>query len=347
MALPADAVTRLDWFRRSPFAVGGPGGHKEWHHFCVLGPGVDLLVNFSFCDDVRSTARRGAELARLTVLVRSADGGWDGDVVGFPAGAVRVAGGGIDVALGPNRLRFVDGAYEISVVLPACRLAAELRLEPRTVPAFAPNIPLPDGPPLHWVLMPRLHASGHIVRGDDAVVFDDGLAYHDHNWGHFLWGHRFSWIWGFALPDDRACPWSVAFVRLMDRARTAVLAQGLFLWRGAEQHRVFRDGDVALACDVRCLRGRPLLKVPRVMALLAPDALCDVPRRVEMSAAADGDALAWRFDAADGVQVVLPSDTDLSVTIINEVAGAFHLEGRVGGETVAMDGRAICEFLGA
>jgi len=66
-----------------------------------------------------------------------------------------------------------------------------------------------------------------------------------------------------------------------------------------------------------------------------------------MTAEADGDVLAWRFDAADGVQVVLPSDTDLGVTIINEVAGRLALEGVVGGERVTMDGRAVCEFLGA
>ena len=343
----ARAVTRLDWFRRSPFAVGGRGGHKEWHHFCVLAPGLDLLVNFSFCDDVRPTAARGTELARLTVLVRDATGTWDGDVIAFPPDAVRVVGGGIDVELGRNHLRFVDGAYDVEVALPGRALTAKLRLEPRTAPAFAPNIPLPDGPPLHWVLMPRLHASGRIAWGKHVTEFDDGMAYHDHNWGHFLWGHRFSWIWGFALPDDPASPWSLAFVRLMDRARTAVLAQGLFLWRGERQHRVFRDADVALTCDVRCLRGRPVLKVPRVMGLLAPDVLSDVPRRVEMTAEADGDVLAWRFDAADGVQVVLPSDTDMGVTIINEVAGRLRLEGFVGGERVTMDGRAVCEFLGA
>jgi hypothetical protein len=72
----AREARRLDYFRRSPAAMGGPGGHKEWHHFCILGPNVDLLVNFSFSDDTRPAAEPGAELARLTVLARDADGSW-------------------------------------------------------------------------------------------------------------------------------------------------------------------------------------------------------------------------------------------------------------------------------
>src|SRR2546425_760558 len=97
---PADAVgaavARHDYTRRSPFALGGRGRHKEWHHFCILGDEVELLVNFSLSDDVRPEATPGAELARLTLLVRGAE--WDGDVESFGADAVVVRGGRIDLA---------------------------------------------------------------------------------------------------------------------------------------------------------------------------------------------------------------------------------------------------------
>jgi hypothetical protein len=254
----------------------------------------------------------------------------------------------VSATLGSNTLELTDdGAYELSIALARRPIAADLRLDPATVPAFAPNIPLPDGPPLHWVLIPRLAASGIVRIGDRTTSVDGGLAYHDHNWGHFLWGHRFSWMWGFALPGDRSSPWSVAFVRLMDRARTVALAQGLFLWRGEVQQRVFRDGDIMVSTDTRSLRGRPVLKIPRVMGLLAPDARSDVPRTVEMIARDGADELTWRFEADDVVQVVIPSETDLGVTIINEVAGKLRLQGRVAGERVSMAGRGVCEFLGS
>jgi hypothetical protein len=109
---------------------------------------------------------------------------------------------------------------------------------------------------------------------------------------------------------------------------------------------VFRDADIELTTDARSLRGGHVLKIPRVMGLLAPDARSDVPRSVEMRARRDGDHLGWRFESGPAVQVVIPSETDMSVTIINEVAGTLSLRGRIAGEPVRMDGRAVCEFLG-
>jgi hypothetical protein len=90
-----------------------------------------------------------------------------------------------------------------------------------------------------------------------------------------------------------------------------------------------------------------LTKLPRVMALLSPDAVADVPRWVEMHARGDGDELCYRFEADDVAQVVIPSETDLGVTIINEVTGTSSLRGTIRGESIAVDGRAICEFLGS
>jgi hypothetical protein len=337
-----NAIRRRDYFRRSPFSIGGPTGHKEWHHFCVLGEHVDLLVNFSLSDDIRPEAPAGAEFARLTVLVR--DAGWDGDVDSFIPKDVYVGGGRVDVRFGKNRLRFRDGAYQIAFALEDRPVRGELTLRPQTLPSLAPNIPLPDGPPLHWVIVPRLLASGHVVIDGREHCFTEALTYHDHNWGHFLWGHAFSWVWGFCHPSNLAVPWSLAFVRLSDRLRTCALAQGMFLWGGKRQ-RVFRERDIEVSMALDCLRPSQVFKIPRVMALLSPETRPDVPRWVEMRADADGDSLQLRFDAEELAQVIIPSETDLSVTIINEVTGRASVRGTILDETVAIDGRGVCEFL--
>jgi hypothetical protein len=343
--LLARAVARTDYVRCSPFGVGGVGGHKEWLHFCVLAPGLDLLVNFSLSDDVRAGASRGAEHARLTVLVHDRE--WDGDVDTFSADDVRVAAGRIDLAFGDETCEFRDGAYHVRAWLRERPVAVEFVARPATEPALAPNIPLSDGPPLHWVVVPRLLATGRATVGGRTVEFTDALAYHDHNWGHFLWGQDMAWEWGFSLPADPAVPWSLAFVRLTNRARTHALAQGLFLWKRHRQHRVYRERGVAMHPDRTFLRPARVPKIPRVMALLSPDLPTDVPRAVDMVATGDGDELRCRFDAVDLAQVVIPSEAGVGVTVINEVRGTLAVDGSVGGERVAFTGRAIFELLGA
>jgi hypothetical protein len=45
--------------------------------------------------------------------------------------------------------------------------------------------------------------------------------------------------------------------------------------------------------------------------------------------------------------VVVPNETDLDSTLINQAIGRVTLEGRVDGEIVSMEGRGIFEFLNA
>jgi hypothetical protein len=335
------SIADLDYFRRSPAALGGRGDYKEWHHFCLVAPGIDFLVNFSLSDEPHT--RR--ELARVTSLVRT--NGWDGDVETFTGDRVRVAAGDIDVAFSnANRLRFEDGCFQISIALAERPIAAELRLRPVTRPRLAPNIPLPDGPPLHWVITPRSRADGTVWVDGRAHAVAGALAYHDHNWGHFLWGHSFSWIWGYCLPDDPTIPWSLVFVRLSNRERTTALAQGMFLWHGRDTARVFRDHDVRVNPGRDFLRTPEVFKVPRVMALLTPEVPTDIPSTLAMDAHAEGDSLHFAFRPLHHAQVAIPNETDLGNTTINEVTGRAGVEGSIGGRAFSFDGHAVCEFLG-
>lgn len=338
----AHAIERADWLRRSPARLGGPGGHKEWLHFCVYADGVDVLVNFSFVDDVRAGAWR--QDGRLTMLVRERT--WHGAVERFAAHDVVARGGGIDVRLGANHVRFADGAYHVVAAFGGGACAVDLRLEPVAMPSIVNNVKVGDGAPINWLVVPRLVADGVVLLGERRYEVRGALAYHDHNWGHFGWGRDFAWEWGYGLPDDRTQPWSLVFVRLSNRAHTRAMMQGAFFWKDHRERRVFRDRDLEIEHE-GLLRARRLCKIPGPMALVHPETSTGIPERLVFKGVADGDRIDGSFTCEDVAQVIIPNDRDLGVTVINEVGGRLAVHGRIAGDEVHIDGRAIFEFLGA
>jgi hypothetical protein len=339
-----DAVAASDYVRASPAWLGGPTAHKEWQHFAVLAPDVDLLVNFSLCDDVRPGAPVGGETPRIVVLVRERDGRWDGDVETFARENAVVRRGDIDLRFGENRLLFGD-TFEIAVALRERPIQMELSLRPLTQPAFVPSIPMLDGPPLNWVVVPRLEVHGTLVVGGTTYALDEAPAYHDHNWGQFLWGHDVAWEWGFVLPDDSSVPWSVTFVRLTDRRRTTALAHKVLVWKRDELARIFREHEVAGQTALGHLRMASVFKIPRPLALAAPGTATDVPTRFDTRAAAGDDRLECRCVPHDVAQVLIPSETELGVTIFNEVSARTRVSGRIRGESIEFAGRSVMEFI--
>src|SRR5207342_625444 len=118
---------------------------------------------------------------------------------------------------------FADGAFRIHVELCDRPIRVDLVLLPVTRPALVHNIAMLEGPPLHWPVTPRLLATGIATVAGRTHRLDREPSYHDHNWGPFRWGHDISWEWGFALPPDPECPWTLTFVRLTNRGRTNAL----------------------------------------------------------------------------------------------------------------------------
>lgn len=345
----ARSIRMGDYLRRSPFSVGGEGFHKEWWHFVVHTPELDLLVNFSLVDDVRPEAEPGAELPRTVVLVRDASQGargWDGDIELFDPEECHVVGGGIDARFGANHVRFADDHYDIGIRMRRRPIALDLRLRPLTFPALSNNITLELADrPINWMVLPRLVASGRARIGATEHRLVDAPAYHDHNWGHFAWGRDFAWEWGFSLPPTPAEPWTVVFVRLADRGHTRTLTQGLFLWRREAHWRIFRGAEMTVA-PRGLLRVPRAYKLPHVMNIISAGSDTDVPARLEARAEADGDWAEIDFAAEDVAQVCIPNDSDdRAVTVINEVSGALRLRGEVRGEPLAMTGRAMFEFV--
>ncbi len=338
------AIEHSDWLRRSPARVGGRGAHKEWLHFCVYAGDVDVLVNFSVLDDLRPDAGR-AELARTTLLVRTGSA-WTGEVQSLAAADVKLEAGRIAARLGRNGVRFADGVYTLTARGSDTPLAVDVTLRPVTMPSIVNNVQVGDGPPINWLVVPRLVADGTITVAGRRHDVRGALAYHDHNWGHFGWGRDFAWEWGYGLPADAANPWSLVFVRLSDRGHTHAMMQGAFLWKGMREQRVFRDGDLAVRHH-DLLRPTRLCKVPAIMSLVHPELATDVPRELAFEGGVDGDTIAARFRGEEVAQVIVPNDRDFGVTVINEVSGHLSVRASVRGEAVRIDGRAIFEFLGA
>lgn len=337
------AVARGDYFRGSNARLGAPLGHKEWMHFAIYAPDLDLLINTSIVDDLHSKPDEPRELARLVWLARTDR--WCGDVESISTSEFELRRGHIAARFGQSSLEFDGRVYRLNAHARGGQLRAELILEPLTLPSLIQNVDVGDGPPIHWLVIPRLSASGLVRVGEREFRLMDAPAYHDHNWGDFRWGRDFAWEWGFGLPPEPQNPWSAVFVRLSDRAHTRAMMQGLFLWKGIREQRVFRGHELRVERQ-GLLRARQVCKVPGVMGLISPGTATDVPKRLRIVADSRGDRVEGAFEATDVAQVIIPNDDDAGVTIINEVAGELELEGVVRGEALRIAGPTVFEFLG-
>jgi hypothetical protein len=333
-----------DYLRRSPARLGGRGGYKEWQHFLVHAGDTHLLVNLSFLDEEQPGRSEGAEVARLIVLAHD-DGGWDGDVDLFGEEELQVSAGQLDARLGRNELLFEDGTYRLSIALRERPVAVELELVPTTLPAFSANHPLTPERHISWLFVPRLVARGTLTLAGRTLRLEDAPAYHDHNWGHFGWGDDFCWEWGSVLPREPANPWSAVLVRMMDRARSVVRYQALFVWYGGEPVRVFRDEELSLSTPCCFQPARPFT-LPRPLALLVPGTAADLPRSLEVHAQGGGDSVQLTFTPRHAARIVVPVEVSPEkVTIIHEVLGSLSLRGHVRGERVELEGTGVFEFV--
>jgi hypothetical protein len=327
--------------------LGDPGAavdHKEWHHFCVLSPRVDLIVNFSLSGHAGQDQLPAGQAARVILLVHERGRGWDGDVETVPLREVDARQGEVGIRIGSSCLEFGPSGFTLSVALHHRPLTAQLVLEPRTLPLLARADESIGSGQTGWLIVPRLEATGTIVVDRHVHRFERAPAYHDHNWGHWRWGQDFGWQWGFGLPDRAEDLWTVLFHRLTDRSRSTTMELTLGLWRGGELHRLFRHEQLQVEPAGYASAG-PILKIPRPLALVAPERTTDVPRRLVVTAAAGPDRLRMEFTAEHMAQIIIPNETDLGVTVINEVRGTITVEGAVKGDQVASTGAGMCEFL--
>lgn len=336
------AIARGDYVRRPATRLADYAGHKEWFHFCVSTVEMDILVNFSLSDDSWSRDGARTEGARLTCAVRT--DGWDGDIDCFEPDEVTAPSGRIGLRFGESSVRYENGTYRVTARMRRRPIDVDLTLYPFTVPSQVNNILLGDGPPLQWFLVPRLAAFGEVRVGDQRTEVAGAPGYHDHNWGYFRWGQDFAWVWGYGHGRTLGSPWTIAFDRLTDRGRGTDVERGLLLWKGKNRHRLFRGTELRVS-EHGFLRSNDALRLPRVMAMIRPAATVDVPATLQGRAEGRGDVLEFLFSSRHVCQFVAPNDGDLGSTVISELSGDLHLSGRIRGEPIEMDGRAMFEFL--
>ena len=337
-------LERSDFWRRSPASAGGMAGHKEWSYFCVLDRNVELVVNLSIMD--QPTLPGGApgrlEEARVALLARTRDGRWHGDVEASDPGGVEIRAGRVDARMGRSALTFRNGAYRLDAQVGAQPVTATLVLRPTARPALARSVPLGSPEAMQWLVVPRLEATGEVRVGDDRYPIRRCPAYHDHNWGRFVWGGDFAWEWGIALAGGTD-PWTLIYYRITDRGRHHAIAQGVLLWRGERHCRSFRDNGISVRSAGLLRPGRPL-RVPRIMSLAIPGTAADVPRRLEISARSGHDVIDIALDLEDYAQIGVPNDSDDGVTTISECHGRASVSGRIRGDAVRFDSACMVEL---
>ena len=334
-------ITLSDHFRLATSDFSYPNWYKEWHHFCVFGPNIQVILNFNL-GYLAASAAEDLQVARVILLVRQ-ENSWIGDIDTIPLRDVHTRRGKIRTRFGHNIIDFQNDHYLLSVALERLPITLNLASQPLTYPLVRSKAVLGEGK-IDWVVVPRLVSSGTIAVGQQVYQLEQAPTYHDHNWGHWLWGQDFAWQWGFMLPTQRDTPWSVIFNSVTDRARNEARDLKVSLWKHEKFHRLFMYDEIRVE-QSGYLEAASLPKFPSVMSLVSTERTTDIPRRMTITARRDSDWLTCHFEAKDAAQIVIPNETDLEVTVINEVSGEMSMNGWINGEKIDVNGKSFFEFL--
>lgn len=327
-----------DYWHRSEGTEAGPA-YKEWCHFCVMQGDLELLVNFS-CLGTRSGVRTAP---RLTVLVRSRDGSWDGDVEEFNAELNAPEPGQFSATFGANRMWLDETGYHLRCRLARRDVTLSLDLTPMVQPVVANTVRLSPDEAIRWMVVPHLRATGTVAVDGNVQQVADAPAYHDRNWGRFSWGGSYAWEWATIVPDDADAGWCLVYSRISDRARTGTRSQSLILWRDALPSRKFFGRDLEVALQGR-LRPAQVLQVPRMMALVLSPSAPDVPRHMQIAAKGFGADVNVHLDFESFAHIGVPNDVGIGLSTLCEIGGRARVSGQVGSETLAFEGRVQMEI---
>lgn len=335
------ALDRSDFLRAPLLACAQPDGFKEWHHFAIQGRTSRLLINFS----LNNESRQAGQL-RLAprVIVIAHDQRWTGAVQRFDDSEVDVAADLGGLAIGGNRMTVRPDGYELVIDLPEQGIKGEIRLASVSRPFVVNNQPVGNGR-MCWLFVPRLRADGWLRIGGREHRLESELAYHDHNWGRFLWGDDFGWTWGTILPHDPEEPWSLVFLQMTDRKRLRCLSQGIYVWHDDEPAAIILHAGVQTRSS-GVLGRAPDCILPPPMRLLLDGGVPDVPERLEICAARAGDTVQAEFRPQSYARVAQPSEVSLRrSTVLCETSGTARVRGSVNGEDFNFNGAGVFEFL--
>lgn len=331
-------LSATDFLRTPVLAVVDPTGFKEWQHFVIHGRGCHVLVNFSLA------AHCSADGHHITprVVVIAHDDRWTGKVETYDDDAFEVSGDLANLVIGGNRMTVDTDGYLVRIELPG--ITGELRFTATSQPFVVNNQPVGHGR-MCWLFVPRLRADGRLTIGDRDHAFDAEYAYHDHNWGRFLWGDDFGWTWGTILPTESDEKWSMVFLQMTDRRRLRFLSQALYVWYDHRPAAIFRHAAVTVRSH-GSLRRPADCTLPPPMRLLLDGQVPGVPDRLEIDAARGDDTVHVEFRPSSLARLAHPSEVALDrVTVLCETGGTARMRGRIGGRDLDVTAAAMFEFL--
>ncbi len=330
-----------DFLRTPVLAAAEPTGFKEWHHFVVHTQGCRLLINFSLSNETSPTGHH--QLAPRVIVIAHAEQ-WTGAIERFDPSALEISAGLGDVSVGGNRMTLGSDGYRVVIDLPGHAIAGEIEFAATSRPFVVNNQPLGEGR-MSWLFVPRLRADGWLRIGGHEYRLQDDLAYHDHNWGRFLWGDDFGWTWGTILPQRHEEPWSLVFLQMTDRRRLNCLSQALYVWHHDEPAAIFRHAAVQTQSS-GFLDRPPDCTLPPPMRLLMDGATPAVPEQLQVNATRAGDTVQVQFRPQSYARLAQPSEVHLDrSTVLCESSGTARVRGSIKGVAMDFVAAGVFEFL--
>lgn len=319
--------------------------YSEWHHFTFSDDraGLSGIVNLALSGDIRDPDRGRAA---VSLIVHEDAHRWSGTMNVYGVEEARFVPGAIDLAIGPNAVRFDGTAYTVTAELKDRSVALDARWTPRAEAARIENM----GGFINTFIVPRLDVDGSVRVAGRSIELHGANGYHDHNWGAWDWNRDLGWNWGYLLdssadvPRDRQT--AIVFGQITDATRASARTElVLLLWRGAQLTHIFLDDAVSLEALGRLAIDVP--RVPGVMALFAPGRVGTIPERLSIDALDGADILRIDCRVRDAIQFLIPHPAGSTHTHVAELVGEYTVRGVIDGEAIAFTRGAFAELAGA
>jgi hypothetical protein len=313
--------------------------YKDWLHLNILdhATGSVGVINVSLHgppDDPRSRAIG-------TALVHAPGRGWVGSV---EVRALREASIGRS-SVGLERVALALDPLKGTLLGSVEDRESGLLLRLTATPAASPIIVedrLPFGRGwISWRALPRLSVTGEWTVEGVRADLSGASAYHDHNWGRWHWGDDVGWEWGcFLQPSPGA---AIVLSRTTDRAHRNLTPPSVAV-RVGDRRRTFPGPSVELRYDgeIETISRR----LPGALAALRQDAArLRLPRRLSLRAGDGVDRLTVEFVGREAAQLIAGDPVARGYGFINEIAGEFTCEGRIGDQEISGGGLGVLEHV--
>ncbi|MGA2664236.1 MAG: hypothetical protein ABSF83_04765 [Nitrososphaerales archaeon] len=322
--------------------------YKEWHDFVFFDRRIGLfgLLNFAVLGNPHDEKRGYG--AALTFLV-DPDGRAHASMKLIPLAELSVSpyspdflAGSVNVSYRPDRSFDIRG--EIDGV--SLDLNMPVVLPPVTMNQIGSDILARGGFTLgmfqvvgemaqvwdKWVELPRLGVTGTVRVGGATYSIETQTGYQDHEGGRFDWGSLPGWDTGVLLCDPQQGggePAKVSF--LFYRYGTSGESEygGVIVRTPGGEEAYFGSGEVTITRSGEFSGERAYL--PGVTRLLYPDYAPRVPATTTFSASGPSGSLRIVFTPRAVCTIVVPSASNDSETVFNEMYCTAELESRIGG----------------